>query len=71
MDKEILLARNLRTLRLKSGFSQKHVANILELRRGSYSYYENGKSIPDPETLTKLSQVYGVPVESFFEECIA
>lgn len=43
-EKNPYLADNLRTVRMALGFSQQEMANMLEIDRSAYSYYESGKS---------------------------
>ncbi len=61
-------AEKLRKLRIEAGFSQKNVADILNISRSTYTYYETGKTTPDPATLTRISRIFGVPIEEFLPE---
>lgn len=56
----------LRRNRLLAGFSQREIATHLGLNRATYTYYETGKSTPDPETLHSIAKILGVPMEAFF-----
>ena len=47
----------LRKLRLKAGYSQKNVADLLNVSRSTYTYYETGKTSPDPFTLNRPAAV--------------
>lgn len=62
------LAEWLRCIRVKCGFSQKTVANILNVNRSTYTYYESGKTTPDPMTLHRIARIFGVPIDVFFSE---
>ena len=62
------LADRLRQARLKAGYSQQNIADALNMNRATYSYYESGKTSPDPVTLGKIARIYGAPIEFFFEE---
>lgn len=49
--------------------SQQQVANILNIDRSTYTYYETGKTTPSASMLLKLSKIYNVPCAVFLE-CI-
>ncbi len=62
------LAGSLRELRLRAGYSQQNIADLLNVSRSAYTYYEMGKTSPDPSTLYRISKMLGVSMEVFFEE---
>lgn len=62
------LSLALRAYRQRVGLSQREVADILNLNRSTYSYYELGKTLPDPVTLHRIAKIFGVPVQALFEE---
>ena len=62
------LADRLRQARLKAGYSQQNIADALNMNRATYTYYETGKTSPDPTTLGKIARICGAPIEFFFEE---
>ena len=62
------LADRLRQARLQAGYSQQNIADALNVNRATYTYYENGKTSPDPVTLGKIARICGAPIEFFFEE---
>ena len=53
----------LRILRIRAGLTQKQLADMLELDRSSYTYYETGKSMPTVPAFKRLSNLYGVSME--------
>ena len=53
----IKIGKKLRMLREKFGYTQQHMANILNVDRSTYSYYETEKTSPDIATLITLSKV--------------
>ena len=55
--KEILSGR-VRTLRTVSRMTQKQVAQILNLDRSTYAYYETATTYPDYATLVRLAKMY-------------
>ena len=59
----IKIGKKLRMLREKFGYTQQHMANILNVDRSTYSYYETEKTSPDIATLITLSNVFCVGIE--------
>lgn len=62
-----LLSRVLKKLRENCGFTQQQVANILNIDRSTYAYYETGKTVPDINTVIKLSKIFNVSYTEMFE----
>lgn len=58
-----VLGDSLRRLREKSGYTQQQIANVLNIDRSTYSYYELGKTSPDISTLLTLSGMFSVSLE--------
>lgn len=58
-----ILISNLKFYRQNSGLTQKQVAEALHIERTTYTYYENGKTLPNVITLKKLAEIYNVPVD--------
>ena len=56
--------KGLKEIRKKKGFNQLKVAMDLNMTREALSYYENGKRNPDLEMLIKLSDYFGVSIDS-------
>ncbi len=67
-DRSALLADTLRRYRLAAGFSQQSVAAAIGISRSAYTYYETGKTSPDPTTLNRIAKIFDVPLEVFFQE---
>lgn len=67
-DPESTLAERLRGFRLRAGFSQQNIADVLNVSRSTYTYYETGKTSPDPATLNRIAKILGVSLEEFFPE---
>ncbi len=59
------LAKMLSQLRKKNGLRQADVAELLNVCRSTYSYYESGKTEPSFNTLCKLATIFGVDVQDF------
>ncbi len=60
MDKDYLI--RLKSLREEKGLSQQQIAKILNVSQRTYSYYENGRTIP-PRLLIKLAKYYDVSID--------
>ena len=60
-----LLALKLKELRLQHNYTQKYVSYYLNMSRGGYAQYEIDARTPSIEMLLKLSQLYGVGVDTF------
>lgn len=53
----------IRELRKKKGLRMKDLAIMLGVTESTISLYENGKRQPSLETMSKLSDLFGVPVD--------
>lgn len=58
-----MLGERLRYLRQKNGFTQRKVAEILNIDRSTYTYYETGKTSPDASSLKRLARIFDVSVD--------
>ncbi len=56
------VAKNLKKIRMSSGMTQEELAEKMFVTRQTISNWENGKSQPDVQTLTSLSNVLDVEV---------
>lgn len=57
------LAKNLKLLRLKFGYTQGQIAEYLNISRSAYTYYEMGNTEPSINSLEILSQIYDVKID--------
>lgn len=62
------LSQKLKTLRENCGYTQEQVANVLNIERSSYTYYEIGKTEPNLSSLVKLANLFKVSVEDLLGE---
>ena len=53
----------IKRLRLEKNMNQEQLAEELHVTRQAISNWENGKTQPDIETLTKIAELFGVSVE--------
>ena len=58
-----MLPLTLRKYREKMELTQKQLAEVLNIDRSTYSYYETGKSVPPIETLIKLARIFNTTVD--------
>lgn len=71
LEDDHFLGRRMRELRLAFGFKQEDIAKVLSVSRSTYSYYEIGKTRPDPSVLGRLCVCYDIPISFFYEKEIA
>ena len=57
------IGKCLRSLREKCGYTQQQLANVLNIDRSTYSYYESGKTSPDISSLITLANVFSISLE--------
>lgn len=57
------LANRLKQLRTDSNLLQKDIASKLNITSSAYGYYEQGKRIPDSNTLNSLADFYNVSTD--------
>lgn len=55
---------NLKEIRKKYGYSQKDVADALNVTQGSVSAWEQGRWFPDISSLVKLADLYGISIDT-------
>ena len=64
------IPETLKKLRIKCNYTQKQVADILEIDRSTYSYYESGRIRPDVKTILQLSKIFKVDYTEILDsEC--
>lgn len=63
-----MLHENLRKARINKAMSQEQLAVQLNVVRQTISKWEKGASVPDAESLLRLSEVLGVPVNTLLDE---
>ncbi len=61
-----MFEKNLRNIRTKSGYSQKYVADYLNISPQSVSKWENGDALPSILFLPKLAECFGCDINDFF-----
>lgn len=58
-----VLSLKLLELRQKRGLTQKRLCEDLHISRTNYSYFENGRRMPDIDTLLSISAYYAVSLD--------
>lgn len=61
------IAEKIKESRLKLGLTQQEVSEKLFVTRQTISNWENNRSIPDIDTLIKLSDLYQIDLESLLK----
>lgn len=59
-DESIILAKNLKELRLKQNLSQSDLAKLLNVNKSFISNLESGKTNPTLQTIASLAKAVGV-----------
>lgn len=57
---------NIKRLRKNKGLKQQELAEILGIKRNTYSDWENGKTEPSFENLVKLGDLFDVSLDWLF-----
>lgn len=58
---------NIKLLRKRKGRTQDEVANFLDMKRSTYSGYENGVSEPGIDTIILFSNYFGVAIDTLIK----
>ena len=61
-----MFEKNLKNIRIKCGYSQKYVADYLNISPQSVSKWENGDALPSILFLPKLAECFGCDINDFF-----
>ncbi|MFC6334514.1 helix-turn-helix transcriptional regulator [Paenibacillus septentrionalis] len=67
----MLVGQKLKEQRLKQNETQESVANKLGVSRQTISNWENGKTLPDIDSLIKLSQIYQLSIDELFDVTVS
>lgn len=49
--------------RTERGYTQKEIADILNISRVAYTLYENGKNTPTTDNILRLAELYNVSTD--------
>lgn len=64
------LGKQIKFYRTKQGFTQEQLANKLLVSRKTISSWENDRSLPDLETLSRLSVIFNITLDDFLHQDI-
>ena len=56
-------AKRLKVLRKKAGINQTEIADVLNIERSTYAYYETGKTTPSFNTLLNICKIHSVTTD--------
>ncbi len=59
---------NIRTLRLKKGWTQQDLADKLGVSQQTIAKWENKKGLPTVDKLPAIAKVFCVPIEVLYKE---
>ena len=57
------ISYNLRALRESHNLTQENIADVLNMSRSTYAYYEIGKHFPSVDTVNTLAKIYNVSID--------
>ncbi|MDU3805376.1 MAG: helix-turn-helix transcriptional regulator, partial [Finegoldia magna] len=63
-----MLNENIKSLRKQNGLSQEHLSNEMHVVRQTVSKWERGLSVPDSDSLIKLSEILHTSVSVLLGE---
>lgn len=63
----IEFGKHLRELRKKNGYTQQQMADMLNINRSTYTYYETGKSQPSFQNLKMLCEILKVDYNTILD----
>lgn len=64
----MMLYQRLKKFREASGLTQQQVADVLNLDRSTYAYYETGKTTPDIKSVSKLIKIFNISYYDLIDE---
>ena len=65
-----MINENIKTIRKSKGLSQEELATKLNVVRQTISKWEKGYSVPDAEMISKMSEVFEIPVSELLGQQI-
>lgn len=65
-----MLQENIKNYRKSKGFSQEELAARLNVVRQTVSKWEKGYSVPDADMLSRIAEVFEVPVSKLLSDAV-
>ena len=62
-----IISDKIKEYRRKCGYTQKTLADLLNIDRSTYAYYESGRIKPDIKNIMKLCKIFNVNYEDILE----
>lgn len=56
--------------RMRRGYSQKRMSELVGISQPSYCAYEKGKTTPKPKHAKRIAELLGVRWEDFYKEAV-
>ena len=69
-EEAVIIGRNLKTIRLAKGYSQRHIATALGTSFQQVQKYEKGQNRIPAEKLHLMKRFFDVPYECFFKDMV-
>ncbi|MNX93824.1 Helix-turn-helix domain protein [compost metagenome] len=63
----VALGDYIRTVRLEKGYSQYHMANLLDISQNSYCLLENGQTKASLDRIIQIAEVFQLSPQGFLE----
>lgn len=63
MADKAIIAERLKALRIKNHFTQKEIAEKINVSQSAYAYYETAKKEPRIDTLLRLAELYNTSID--------
>ena len=61
------LSKNIKRYRTQNNITQEQLAEKINVTRQAVSNWENGKTEPDIETLTKIAQIFDISIDELVD----
>ena len=62
-----IISEKIKKYRKECGYTQKRLADLLDIDRSTYAYYESGRIKPDINNVMKLCKIFNVNYEDILE----
>lgn len=68
MNIKDIISRNIKEMRISTGYTQEVISSYLNISQPAYANYENAETVVSPDTIQKLATLYGIEEYDFYEE---
>ncbi|MDE5771672.1 MAG: helix-turn-helix domain-containing protein [Ruminococcus sp.] len=63
------LGENLKSVRLKRGFTQEQLASAVDVNRVNLAHYESGRKMPSVAVLTEIANTLDCSIDGLLDRC--